>query len=221
MNKNDIIKMIEEKIEKKIKEHKAIWTGHLNQNIITKRTMLEGEIKALKELRKELNMKHGNVELVDPFPLVDYKKYEPTTKKEGTTIYQVFIMPESMNGDALEEDRLTIFYNKETTDYHVKYKDDIIFNTESDKYYHFRDTGKTWRYRKLYNRIELSRGLEMISYKIMDNVTYSNYYPKFKKIYVSQFLRHFVNWLFINEIPKEDRDHKWKEKVKLLEKEGN
>ena len=54
--KIDIIKMIEEKIEKKIKEHKAIWTGHLNQNIITKRTMLEGEIKALKELRKDLNM---------------------------------------------------------------------------------------------------------------------------------------------------------------------
>lgn len=129
-------------------------------------------------------------------------------------------MPVSMDGDDIEEDRISLFYNKNTTDYYVQYRGKIIVNTENDKTFHFRDTQKTWRYRKIFNRIELSRGLEMVAYKIAEAIKYKNYYPRIKRINISRFLKDFTLWLFINEIPEEDRDENWESKRKLLEKEG-
>ena len=129
-------------------------------------------------------------------------------------------MPVSMDGDDIEEDRISLFYNKNTTDYYVQYRGKIIVNTENDRRFHFRDTQKTWRYRKIYNRIELSKGLEMVAYKIAEAIKYNNYYPRIKGINISRFLKDFTLWLFINEVPEEDRDEKWESKRKLLEKEG-
>lgn len=219
MNKNDIIKIIEDRIERKIKVYRESWTGHLNQNIITKRQMMEAEINGLKELLKEINHKEGKYELTDKFPLREEVDLSPK-ETDNTNIWQVFIMPISMDGDDIEEDRISLFYNKNTTDYYVQYRGKIIVNTENDKTFHFRDTQKTWRYRKIFNRIELSRGLEMVAYKIAEAIKYKNYYPRIKRINISRFLKDFTLWLFINEIPEEDRDENWESKRKLLEKEG-
>ena len=219
MNKNDIIKIIEDRIDRKIKEYRDSWTGHLNQNIITKRQIMEAEINGLKELLKEIDYKDGKSELSDKFPLKEEVDLSP--KETGKTdIWQVFIMPNSMNGDDIKEDRISLFYNKNTTEYYVQYRGEIILNTENDRYYHFRDTQKTWRYRKTYNRIELARGLEMVTYKIADSIKYINYYPKIKRTHISSFLKDFINWLFINETPEEFKSIEWKNKVELLEREG-
>lgn len=219
MNKNEIIKIIEDRIERKIKVYRESWTGHLNQNIITKRQMMEAEIDGLKELLKEINYKDGKSELADKFPLREEVDLSPK-ETDDTNIWQVFVMSESMWGDAIEEDRIVLFYNKNTTDYYVKYKDKIILNTENERYYHFRDTQKTWRYRKSCNRIELARGLMIVAYQIGNKISYGNYYPKIKKIHISIFLKDFISWLFINEVPEKDRDENWESKKELLEKEG-
>ena len=219
MTKNDVIKIIENRIERKIKVYRVSWTGHLNQNIITKRQMMEAEINGLKELLKEINNKEGKYELTDKFPLREEVDLSPK-ETDNTNIWQVFIMPVSMDGDDIEEDRISLFYNKNTTDYYVQYRGKIIVNTENDKTFHFRDTQKTWRYRKIFNRIELSRGLEMVAYKIAEAIKYKNYYPRIKRINISRFLKDFTLWLFVNEVPKKDRDENWESKRKLLEKEG-
>ena len=219
MNKKDIIKIIEDRIERKIKVYREYWADHLNQNIITKRQMMEAEINGLKELLKEINYKDGKSELADKFPLREEVDLSPK-ETSNTNIWQVFIMPESILGDSTEEDRISLFYNKNTTNYYVQYRGKTIFNTEYDSIYHFEDTRKTWRYRKLYNRIELARGLAMITHIIAEAIEYTNYYPKIKKINISNFLKDFTSWLFINEIPEEDRDENWESKRKLLEKEG-
>lgn len=219
MNKNDIIKIIEDRIERKIKVYRESWTGHLNQNIITKRQMMESEINGLKELLKEINYKEGKVEVKDRFPLREEVDLSPK-KTDETNVWQVFIIPDSMWGDSIKEDKIYLFYNKKTTDYYVKYKDKIILNTEGINYYHFKDTQKTWRYNKKFNRIELSRGLEMVAYCITNEISYNNYFRKIKKINVSRFLKDFTMWLFINEVPEKDRDINWRNKKELLEKEG-
>lgn len=219
MTKNDVIKVIENRIERKIKVYRESWTGHLNQNIITKRQMMEAEINGLKELLKEINYKEGKTEIKDKFPLREEVDLSPKETGE-TNVWQVFIMPETMWGDDIKEDRIYLFYNKNTTDYHVKYKGKIIFNTENVNYHHFRDTQKTWRYRKIFNRIELSSGLDMVAYRITNAISYNNYFRKIKRINVSKFLKDFTIWLFINEVPEEDRDTNWKNKKELLEKEG-
>ena len=125
MNKNDIIKIIEDRIERKIKVYRESWTGRLNQNIITKRQMMEAEINGLKELLKEINHKEGKYELTDKFPLREEVDLSPKETDE-TNVWQVFIMPVSMDGDDIEEDRISLFYNKNTTDYYVQYRGKII-----------------------------------------------------------------------------------------------
>ena len=213
MTKNDVIKIVENRIERKIKEYRESWTGHLNQNIITKRQMMEAEINGLKELLKEINYKEGKAEIKDKYPLREENDLSPKETNE-TNVWQVFITPSSIN----KEDRLCLFYNKNTTEYHMKYKGEIIFNTENKNYYHFENINKTWRYRKVHNRIELAGGLSMVAYKVARDTKLL--YPSIKQITVSNFLKSFVEWLFINEVPEEDRDINWKNKKELLEKEG-
>lgn len=220
MNNNDIIILIENKIKRKIKEYRESWNGFFNQNVITKRTLMEGEIRALKDLRNELKMRNGERDLSDPFPLVEKNKFSFKFDTSDPTIWQVFTFPKSMNGEDLSNEPIVLYYNKKTTDYYVEYKGDLILDTTTERYWKFKQLGTTWRYRDRMNRVELSRGLEMVAYYITDKIRERFSRTKIKRIHISTFLKMFSNWLFINEVPPACQSEEWKLKVKLLKKEG-
>lgn len=220
MKDKEFIELIEKKIREKVKNYRESWNGIFNQNVITKRALMEGEIKALKDLRNELKMRNGERDLSDPFPLVEKNKFSFKFDTSDPAIWQVFTFPKSMNGEDLSNEPIVLYYNKKTTDYYVEYKGDIIIATTSEPYWKFKTLGTTWRYRDRMNRVELSRGLEMVAYYITDKIRERFSRTKIKRIHISAFLKMFSNWLFINEVPPACQSEEWKLKVKLLKKEG-
>lgn len=220
MKDREFIELIEKKIKEKVKNYRESWNGIFNQNVITKRALMEGEIKALKDLRNELKMRNGERDLSDPYPLVEKKRFSVEIDTSDPTIWQVFTMPKSMNGEDLSNEPIVLYYNKKTTDYYVEYKGDIVLDTTTAPYWKFRQLGTTWRYRDSMNRVELSRGLEMVAYVITDKIRERFSRTRIKRMQVSSFLKIFSNWLFINEVPVACRSEAWKSKVKLLKKEG-
>ena len=75
MKDKEFIELIEKKIREKVKNYRESWNGIFNQNVITKRALMEGEIKALKDLRNELKMRNVERDLSDLFPLVEKNKF--------------------------------------------------------------------------------------------------------------------------------------------------
>lgn len=114
------------------------------------------------------------------------------------------------------KDTLSLFYNKKDTEYYIKYKDEIVFDTRKDSYYHFGNTGKTWRYRDSMIRVELTRGLNVISYTIRNEV---KIWSDFKVSDIKRLLYKMLNWIFLNEVPEEYRDKYWEDKSKIIKKE--
>lgn len=114
------------------------------------------------------------------------------------------------------KDILSLFYNKKDTEYYVKYKDEIVFDTRENSYYHFKNNGKTWRYRDSMIRVELARGLDNISYTIRNEVKLMS---EIKVYDIKKLLYKMLNWIFLNEVPEEYRDRYWKEKSEIIKKE--
>ena len=116
------------------------------------------------------------------------------------------------------KDILSLFYNKKDTEYYVKYKDEIVFDTRENSYYHFKNTGKTWRYRDSMIRVELARGLDNISYTIRNEV---KIWSNIKVSDIKKLLSKMMNWILLNEVPEEYRDRYWKEKSEIIKKEND
>lgn len=116
------------------------------------------------------------------------------------------------------KDTLSLFYNKKDTEYYVKYENKIVFDTREDSYYHFKNNGKTWRYRDSMIRVELARGLNNISYIIRDKVKLMSKITVFD---IKKLLYKMLNWIFLNEVPEEYRDRYWKDKAEIIEKEND
>ena len=116
------------------------------------------------------------------------------------------------------KDTLSLFYNKNDTEYYVKYKGEIVFDTREDSYYRFKNTGKTWRYRDSMIRVELARGLNNISYTIRNEVKLMSRITVYD---IKKLLNKMLDWIFLNGVPEEYRDKYWKDKADIIKKEND
>ena len=192
MRSKEIINLIESKIENKIHEFRESPTDSL----LT-------EINTLKDLRTELLPEEEE----DKFPIE-----EDCSKNVDCNIWQVFLHKiDPVN-------TMYLFYNKRTTEYYIEYKKEVVLDTNKDAYFHFRSTGKTWRYKSAMTRIELARGCTTVAYLVSRKLRL--YSPSIKTADVRILVKKFINWLFINKTPKNLRNSEWKQELDRIMKEG-
>lgn len=176
--------------------------------------LIKEKIKLKRKYYDELPLIHTLTE-IDTLEelLTEITKDIYIDKSEGeeidTEVWKVFNIKSG-------KDTLSIFYNKKDTEYYVKYKDEVVFDTRKNSYYHFKNTGKTWRYRDIMIRVELARGLDNISYTIRNEVKLMS---EIKVYDIKKLLYKMLNWIFLNEVPEEYRDRYWKDKADIIVKE--